>query len=81
MVDVVAGAHGRYPWCPEAAADNGSIGVDRWLLRTTTGSLADGADTAALLLAAGAIVANGGADRSVGGARVLSLSGFVDVGR
>ena len=34
-----------------------------WLLRTSTGSLVDGADTAALLLAAGVNLANGGAER------------------
>jgi hypothetical protein len=33
-----------------------------WLLRTNTGSLVDGADTAALLLAADVNLANGGAD-------------------
>jgi hypothetical protein len=33
-----------------------------WLLRTSTGSLDDGADTAALLLAAGVNLANGGVD-------------------
>ena len=44
-------------------------------LSTNIGSLADGADTAALLLAAGASLANGGADRPVGGARVLHPPG------
>jgi hypothetical protein len=44
-------------------------------LRTSTGSLVDGVDTAALLLAAGVNLANGGADRPVGGARVLHRRG------
>jgi hypothetical protein len=29
MVDVVAGAHGRYPCCPPAAAHGGAGEVDR----------------------------------------------------
>jgi hypothetical protein len=44
---------------------------DRLLPRTSTGSLLDVADTAALALAAGVNLANGGADWPVGGARVL----------
>jgi hypothetical protein len=46
-----------------------------WLLRTRTGSLVDGGDTAALLLAAGVNLANGGADEPVGSARVLHRRG------
>jgi hypothetical protein len=41
---------------------------------TRTGSLVDGADTAALLLAAGLNLANRGADRAVAGARVLAAA-------
>jgi hypothetical protein len=46
-----------------------------WPLRTSTGSLVDGADTAALLLAADVNLANSGDDRPVGGARVLHRLG------
>jgi hypothetical protein len=46
-----------------------------WLLRTNTGSLIAEADTAALQLAAQAILVNGGADRRVAGARLLHLRG------
>jgi hypothetical protein len=47
------------------------------LVRTNTGSLVDGADTAALLLAADVNLANGGAEptRPVAGARVLHRRG------
>jgi hypothetical protein len=45
-----------------------------WLLRTSTGSLDDGAEAAALLLAARER-ANDGADRPVGGAEVLHCRG------
>jgi len=47
------------PCCPGGAARDSSAGSASWLRCTSTGSLVDGADTAALVLAAGAIVANG----------------------
>jgi hypothetical protein len=62
-------------FCPQSAARVGSSASIMMPRRTSTGRLVDGADTAALVLAAGVNPANGGADRPVGGARVLHRPG------
>jgi hypothetical protein len=50
-------------------------GALRLLCCTSTGSLVDGVHTAPLVLASARVLANGGADVSVGGARVLHCAG------
>jgi hypothetical protein len=63
-------------WCePPAFRASSLLAVVASLPCTSTGSLVDDADTAALVLAAQGIVANDGADRPVAGARVLHRRG------